>query len=231
MWVGRYAIVGGEVREHSPWLVERERVREDDTVQVIVLAEPVDERSAPFCAEVAAAVAELFARESLSITGGLQRALKQAHANLAEWNRRSLREHQVAVGLTCAVVRDADATVGQLGPGAVYVSGPEGVLRYDTESSTAAPPLGGEEPVQPAFFSVDLASSVLLLLTGHAEQLIGANAVVQALVTGPERLLPELYRRTRGVPDMAAVVLSAVTMPAVQSELTLAPAAASAAAG
>ena len=213
IWVGRYGIVGGEVREHSPWLVERERVREDDTVQLIVLAEPVDERSAPFCAEVAAAVAELFARESLSITGGLQRALKQAHLNLAEWNRRSLREHQVAVGLTCAVVREADATVGQLGPGAVYVSGPEGVLRYGTEGSTAAPPLGGEEAVQPAFFSVDLSNSLLLLLTGHAEQLIGASAVVQALITGPERLLPELYRRSRGVPDMAAVALSAVAVP------------------
>ncbi len=213
IWTGRYAIVGGEVREHSPWLVERERVREDDTVQLIVLAEPVDERSAPFCAEVAAAVAELFARESLSITGGLQRALKQAHLNLAEWNRRSLREHQVAVGLTCAVVREAEATVGQLGPGAVYVSGPEGVLRYGTEGSTAAPPLGGEEAVQPAFFSVDLTNSLLLLLTGHAEQLIGANAVVQALITGPQRLLPELYRRSRGVPDMAAIALSAVEVP------------------
>jgi DNA-binding beta-propeller fold protein YncE len=208
IWVGRYAIVSGEVREHSPWLAERDRVREDDNVRLLVLAEPVDERSAPFCSEVAGAVAELFARESLSLTGGLQRALRQAHANLAEWNRRSLREHQVAVGLTCVAVRDAEATIGQLGPGAVYVSGPEGVLRYGTEGSTAAPPLGGEDAVQPAFFSVDLDRHLVLLVTEHAEQLVGANTIVQALIAGPERVLAELYLRSRGVADMTAVAVS-----------------------
>src|SRR5690242_15832796 len=104
IWVGRYAIVAGEVREHGPWLVERRTTRDDQELQLLVLADPVDERSAEFSAEVAEAVAELFTRETLSVTGGLLRALRQAHENLAEWNRRSLREHQVAVGLTCVAI-------------------------------------------------------------------------------------------------------------------------------
>ena len=100
IWVGRYSMVAGEVREHGPWLVDQLRDRDDGGVRLLVLAEPVDDRSAEFCGEVAEAVAALFSREALSVTGGLLRALRQAHYNLAEWNRRSLREHQVAVGLT-----------------------------------------------------------------------------------------------------------------------------------
>ena len=106
-------MVDGQVREHGPWLVDRQREREDETIRLLVLAEPVDRRSAEFCSEVAEAVAALFARESLSITGGLLRALQQAHTNLAEWNRRSLREHRVAVGVTCVVIREGEATIGE----------------------------------------------------------------------------------------------------------------------
>ena len=122
-------MVDGQVREHGPWLVDRQREREDETTRLLVLVEPVDHRSAEFCSEVAEAVAALFARESLSITGGLLRALQQAHTNLAEWNRRSLREHRVAVGVTCVVIRDGEATIAQVGPSAAYLSGARGVTR------------------------------------------------------------------------------------------------------
>ena len=82
IWVGRYAIVEGEVREHGPWLVDRVRASADGPVRLLVLAEPVDERSAEFCEEVAGAVAELFARETLSLTGGLLRALQHRRQHL-----------------------------------------------------------------------------------------------------------------------------------------------------
>ncbi|MBX7112276.1 MAG: hypothetical protein K1X87_10590, partial [Dehalococcoidia bacterium] len=207
IWVGRYAIVGGEVREHGPWLVERDSYRDDEELRLLVLADPVDERSFEFAPEVAEAVAELFTRESLSITGGLLRALRQAHINLAEWNRRSLREHRVAVGLTCVAVRGGDVTIAQVGPGAVYIAGPEGVRRLSTEGEDAARPLGGPEDIEPQFFSTRLGGHTLLLLTGSVDQLIGTNAIGEALRVGAERTLAELYRRTRGVEDMTAAVI------------------------
>ena len=43
IWVGRYSIVGGEGREHGPWLVDRLRTRDDERMRILVLAEPVDE--------------------------------------------------------------------------------------------------------------------------------------------------------------------------------------------
>ena len=211
IWVGRYAIVGGEVQEHGPRLVERQRLRDDESVRLLVLAEPVDARSDEFCHEVADAVAELFSRESASLTGGLLRALRQAHANLAEWNRRSLREHQVAVGLTCVAIRDGAATIAQVGPGVAYVSGPSGLERLSTEGEPAALPIGGPEPVDPQFRLLPLAEHALLLLSGDVERALTAltpTAVGQTLAAGPQRALPELFVRTRGLRDVTAVLIA-----------------------
>ncbi len=207
-WVGRYAMVGGQVREHGPWLVDRLRDREDETIRLLVLAEPVDHRSAEFCSEIAEAIAALFARESLSLTGGLLRALQQAHNNLAEWNRRSLREHRVAVGVTCVVIRDGGATIAQVGPSIAYVSGAFGVTRLTTDDLPAAAPLGGEAEIEPRFTATEIAGREVLLLTSSVESIIGLRQVEESLAAGPEAALAELFRRTRDVTDMTAVLIA-----------------------
>ncbi|MDA0815431.1 MAG: hypothetical protein O2924_02520 [Chloroflexi bacterium] len=209
VWVGRYAVVSGQVREHGPWLVDRARRREDEELRVVVLVEPVDQRSTEFCNEVAEAVAALFARESLSLTGGLLRALRQAHANLAEWNRRSLREHHVAVGVTCAVVRDNDEVlVAQAGPGVAYTRQGDIVRRLSTEGLSAAIPLGGSEPIEPLFTSFSLVDGQLLLLTENAERATGPHTIEAALRAGPERTLAEIFPHTRALSDMTAVLIA-----------------------
>ena len=207
-WVGRYAIVGGQVQEHGPWLVDRQRQREEEVLRLLVLTEPSDARSADFCKEVAEAVAALFARESLSITGGLLRALRQAHGNLSEWNRRSLREHRVSIGVTCVAIRDGEATIVQVGPGIAYLAGPGSIERLATEGTPAALSLGGDGAIEPLFTATPLPGYEILLLSSSAEPAIGRQAIEEALVTGPERALAELFRRTRGVTDMAAVLVA-----------------------
>ncbi len=209
IWVGRYAMVAGEVREHGPWLVERRRTHDEQSVRLLVLADPADEASAEFCHEVADAVAALFGREQLSITGGLLRALRQAHVNLAEWNRRSLREHRVAVGVTCVAISGSTATLAMVGPGAVYVRDGGGVQRLTTAGEPAAHPLGGEEPVEPLFRSVTLDEGrQLLMLSGDADDAVGSATVVDALTAGPERALAGLFLHTRDLRDMTAVLVA-----------------------
>lgn len=207
-WVGRYAIVGGQVQEHGPWLVDRQRQREEETLRLLVLTEPSDTRSADFCKEVAEAIAALFARESLSITGGLLRALRLAHGNLADWNRRSLREHRVSLGVTCVAIRDGEAVIAQVGPGIAYLAGPHEIRRLATAGTSAAHPLGSDEAVEPMFTATPLAGYEILLLSSTAEPVIGQQAIEEALVVGPERALAELFRRTRGVTDMTAVLVA-----------------------
>jgi len=208
IWVGRYAMVGGEVLEYGPGLVDQRFDRDDGTVRLLVLAEPIDARSAEFGGEVAEAAAALFGRETLSVTGGLLRALRQVHANLAEWNERSLREHQVAVGLTCVAVRGAEATIAQLGPGIVYVAADDDARRLSTEGLPATTPLGGTEAIEPRFTTAMLPDEHLLLVTSVAESLVGEAGIREALRAGPERALAEIFTRTRAVPDMVAILLA-----------------------
>lgn len=207
IWVGRYAIAHGEVVEHGPWLVERRRTQDDQPVRLLVLAEPVAPGSEEFCHEVADAVAALFRREALSVTGGLLRALRQAHANLAEWNRRSLREHQVAVAVTCVVVKGREVTIAQVGPTVAFVRDGK-VLRRLSASGPAAQPLGGSDPIEPAFERVLLPAEELLLVTANVEAAIGNEAIEEALAAGPERALAELFLRTRDLADMTAVLVA-----------------------
>ncbi|MCC6237452.1 MAG: hypothetical protein IT299_07745 [Dehalococcoidia bacterium] len=216
VWVGRYAIAQGEVLEHGPWLVERRRAQDDQRVRLLVLAEPTDERSAEFCHEVADAIAALFRRESLSVTGGLLRALRQAHANLAEWNRRSLREHRVSVAVTCVAIKDREATVAQVGPTVAYArSG--ALLRRLSPSGAAAQPLGGSDAIEPAFERVCLPEDELLLLTSNVEHAIGLDEIESSLAVGPERALAELFMRTRELQDMTAVLVA--DLPQVEDEV------------
>ena len=213
IWVGRYAIVRGDVHEHGPWLAEQRRTQDDEQVRLIVLTEPVDERSAEFCEEVAAAVADLFAQEELSLTGGLLRAIRRAHSNLAEWNHRSLREHRVAVGVTCVALRAGEATIAQVGPGLVYLSRPDGVRRITTEGEPAANPLGGEDDVTPQFLATSTADTEILLLSSSAETAAGPPAIGQALAAGANRALADLFLRTRNVDDVHAALIADLPLP------------------
>lgn len=220
-WVGRYAIVGGEVQEHGPWLVDRQRERDEEVLRLLVLTEPSDARSADFCKEVAEAIAALFARESLSITGGLLRALRQAHGNLSEWNRRSLREHRVSIGVTCVAIRDGEATIAQVGPSIAYLAGPDRIERLATEGTPAAQALGGDAAIEPMFTATPLAGHEILLISSAAEPAIGRDSIEEALVVGPERALAELFRRTRGVADMAAVLVADLDIDEAQAAAPL----------
>src|SRR5690606_15931381 len=138
----------------------------------------------------------------------LLRALQQTHANLAEWNRRSLREHRVAVGVTALVVRDGQVTIAQVGPGVVYMCEPEEITRLTTDELPAAIPLGSEEAIEPRFTATSLEDREFLLITSSAEAVVGEEGIARALRTGPERALAELFAETRSVRDMNAVLVA-----------------------
>ena len=208
--VGRFAIVEGDVRERGPWLVEQTRDGDPRVVQLIVLVEPVDERSAAFCEDVAGAVADLFVSEELSLTGGLVRAIRRAHANLAEWNRRSLREHRVAVGVTCVVLREGEATIAQAGPGLVYLVSEDGTRRVTTAGEPAANPLGSEGEITPQFVAAQTADTSILLLSSVAETSAGPSAIGRVFSSHADRLLGDLFVQVRNVPDVHAVFITDV---------------------
>ena len=70
-----------------------------------------------------------------SVTAGLREAIREANALLLEENRTSLPGERSLAGVSCAVLRDDDLFLGQLGPAAVYLLHEGRPVRFPDRSS------------------------------------------------------------------------------------------------
>ena len=214
IWVGRYAIVDGEVREHGPWMVERRRGEEDEAVRFVVLVEPVDARSAEFCEEVAGAIGDLFAQEELSLTGGVLRALRRAHFNLSEWNRRfaarasrlgrrELRRDPRGPGDDCD---------GRPGPRLPLAAGWR-AAHLDRGPAGRGAHSAATTRFEPQFAVTSMDDTEILLLGSEAEAEAAPPVIGQALEEGADRALAELFLQTRAAKNVHAVQIAELPLP------------------
>lgn len=212
IWVGQFGIAEGEAREETPWVgVYPADERDEDAADLYVLVEPALPGSEEFCGEMKDAIGHAFHQSKASLTGGVLRALRAANENLRDWNRRSLKEHQVAGGVTCLVVRDGEAYLAQVGPSrAVFFR--RGEAEYITPTiPEATEPLGLQDEFWPEFHRFDLApGDRLLLLSPGLAQALPEPALTTALaLEDGERALPELYKLARGQRDCGALLVAA----------------------
>ena len=208
IWINYYSVVDSQAIENGPWIIDQKNQRNGEEERLLILVEPVSEDSNSVCSEIAQAVATLFFREKLSVTGALLRSLRQADSNLKEWNKRSLREHHVAVGLTCVVIAGKEATIAQVGPSLGYIISDEQASPLRTKNYPAAIPLGGEGIIQPLFSKLSLDSEYILFFSSFLENVLSTDELSFCLNSGPSQCLGELYSRTRNVKDMAAIILA-----------------------
>jgi hypothetical protein len=207
-WVGRFSIVEGQVREEGPWLgVFLRQLPEDDSRGLYVLVEPALPGSEEFCAQLVEVVGRLFQKESLSLTGALLRSLRAAHENLREWNRKSLREHQVAAGATCLLLRGRTAYLAQVGPSLAYFCRDGKLTAMTPQDEGAQAPLGLAEEFRPHITRYDLEPGDLLLVASSRLATIADEAAVAGvLARGPDDALPELFLLTRDLLNFSALL-------------------------
>jgi hypothetical protein len=207
-WVGRFSIVEGQVREEGPWLgVFPRQLPEDDSRELYVLAEPALPGSGEFCGQLVEVVGRLFQKESLSLTGALLRSLRAAHENLREWNRKSLREHQVAAGATCLLLRGRTAYLAQVGPSLAYFYRDGRLTTMTPQDEDAQAPLGLAEEFRPQITRYDLEPGDLLLVaSSRLAAITDEEAVAGVLTRGPDDALPELFLLTRDLLDFSALL-------------------------
>jgi len=211
VWVGQFNIIGGQVQEEGPRtgiFLDRNR-GEPDVSHLYILVEPALPDSEEFCPQVIEVIGQLFHESKLSLTGGLLRALRSAHESLREWNRKSLKEHRVATGLSCLAVRDDEAYLAQVGPALAYARQRGRTRLAVPHIPDAQGPLGLYEDFWPAFRRYDLsAGDRLLLVTSNLATAIGAEEVDATLALPPEHCLPKLYQGARQLTDCAALLLA-----------------------
>jgi hypothetical protein len=109
-WVGRFCVAEGRVEEEGPWLGSLIRQRPDDAAdELYALVEPAQARSDEYTSQLVDVIAQLYAKDPLSLTGALTRSMRAAHDHLRDWNRKSLKDHRVGAGASCLALRGREA--------------------------------------------------------------------------------------------------------------------------
>jgi len=115
-------------------------------------------------------------RTSGSITAGIRLAIKNANDYLFEENLNAPPEQRGIAGITCLVLRDRDAYIGQIGPALLYQVSKEELQRLPRESSwltsrslqdvdiSEHPPLGLRRDIEPELDHLYIKDGDILIL-------------------------------------------------------------------
>ncbi len=112
-----------------------------------------------------------------SITAGIRHAIKAANTYLYEENLNAPREQRGVAGVTCMVLKDQDAYVGQCGPAVLYHVGRAQFQRLPKESTWLSsemlqdvdirrhPPLGLRREIEPELFHLHVREADVFVLS------------------------------------------------------------------
>jgi hypothetical protein len=170
--------------------------------------------------ELITALNETYYSVSGSVTRGLRAALLAANDLLFERNLRADSDHRVVLGLNCALVRERDVYIGQVGPALATLVREGGLLRYPSDSAwlrsespgtfdlNREPPAGLRREVEPSLSHVSLSPGDVLILSTTALARMGApEELVNAVTyTGDESARGNLEALAGGR-DLSAVVI------------------------
>jgi hypothetical protein len=207
-WVARFVVDHGRVTEEGNRLrsFQRRRLDEPD-VDLHVLHEPSGEKAEELGTQAIDAIGRFFLNDRLSLTGALTRALRDTHATLLDWNRRSLPRDQVGIGITAALTGGNTVFLAQAGPSLVYLRRASTLTRLEP-TVEARQPLG-EGDTEPALRKLELQEGDLLVAASLAlEEVLGVQDLTTLLARSTDDALPDLYLRTK---DLPAFALFAIT--------------------
>ena len=206
--VGQFAIVDHEPVDRGPNAgVFHGKGPADDRAELYMVAEGTTPAGDAFTGHVVSSVGHSWATLDVSLTGALREVFKVAERNLADWNRKSIAQHRVGLGISCFGRRGGQAVLGQAGPSiAFHLSG--GNVEIHAPEGAHATPIG-EGPLQPVFTRLNFAPGDRLLListdllTEVDEDLVGEILALPGL-----RALQDLYQRVRHLRHVTALLVA-----------------------
>jgi len=211
LWVGQFGMERGEAKQLTPWVgaFPDSGGSPEEAADLYAVVEPATPGSEDFCADLKEALGEVFHKEKVSLTGGVLRSLRAAHENLRDWNRKSIKDHRVAAGVSCLALQGRDAYLAQVAPATAVLYRAGAVMRIEPRMPEATEPLGLYEDLRPEFSHYELEDDDrLLILSPRLAGKLSDSELSEALAHSGEDALPELYRRARGVPDCGALLVA-----------------------
>ena len=215
VWTAQLRIVKGEASEESPEIAFAERYgsgnRRD---RLYIVAEPARPGSERFIGEMVTRIGEEFLTTEGSLTGTMQRILRARHAELRDWNRRSLPKDRASYGLSCLLLREGASLLCQLGPSLAYTRHGSAIAQHAPHEKRAARALGIAEVANPEFQHVEFGTDGYALLISRAAQEIFSDVVRERLQEiPPDEVLAFLYPFLSTLPSVSALVVA--PLPAV----------------
>ena len=215
VWTAQLRIVKGEASEESPEIAFAERYgsgnRRD---RLYIVAEPARPGSERFIGEMVTRIGEEFLTTEGSLTGTMQRILRARHAELRDWNRRSLPKDRASYGLSCLLLREGPSLLCQLGPSLAYTRHGSAIAQHAPHEKRAARALGVAEVANPEFQHVEFGTDGYALLISRAAHEIFSDVVRERLQEiSPDEVLAFLYPFLSTLPSVSALVVA--PLPAV----------------
>lgn len=213
--VGQFAIVDHEPVDRGPNAgVFHGKGPADDRAELYIVAEGTTPAADAFTGHVVSTLGLAWAALDMSLTGALGEVFKAAERNLRDWNRKSLTQHQVGLGLTCFARRGTQAVIAQAGPSAVFHSS-KGRVQVHTSIDEQALPLNGSGDVKPQLTRISFGPGDRLLLISSPALGEIEDDVLSGILTLPgPKPLQDLYQRLRHLQNVTVLL---VTFPLEQS--------------
>ena len=206
--VGQFAIVDHEPVDRGPNAgVFHGKGPADDRAELYVLAEGTSPAGEAFAGHVISAVGHAFATMDMSLTGSLMRLFEEAERNLRDWNRKSIAQHRVSLGVTALGRRGAQAVIAQAGPSAAFHLHAGKINCYFTQGPHAVPVGAGAIDAQ--LTRIDLAEDDrVLLVSSDAVHELDRELIEGILSLPTDRVLGNLYQLLKHVRNMTAVLVT-----------------------
>ena len=208
--VGQFAIVDHEPVDRGPNAgIFEGKGPIDERAELFVLAEGTTPAGEAFSGHVVSAIGTAWAGFDMSLSGSLSSAFREAERNIWEWNRKSIAQHRVSIGLTCFAHRGDQAVVAQAGPSIAFHLH-QGQLHAYFPRGEKARAIGSGAPPEPHFTRVEFDPGDRLLLISTS----GMDQVDQELIGGilslpGQQALQDLYQRVRGLRHLTALLVAA----------------------
>ncbi|MGE0601621.1 MAG: hypothetical protein AB7J35_19505 [Dehalococcoidia bacterium] len=206
--VGQFAIVDGEPVDRGPNAgVFRGKGPADDRAELFLLAEGTTPAGEAFAGHVISDLGQTFASLDMSLTGSLGRLFLEAERNLKDWNRKSIVQHRVSIGLSAFGRRGDQAVIAQAGPTVAFHLHHGQITEYFPEGDHARPI--GVAPVQPRLTRISFdEGDRLLLLSSYAVRSLDNELIAGILGLPVEQVLPDLYRRVQDLRQVTAILVT-----------------------
>ncbi len=206
--VGQFGIVDHEPVDRGPNAgVFHGKGPAGERAELFVVGEGTTPAGEAFAPHVVSALGHSWTTLDMSLTGALRRSFLEAERHVGEWNRKSIAQHRVSIGITC-FARNADyAVVAQAGPAiAFHLSGRHmDIIAPQDDHATA---MDGTPTVEPQFTRISFKPGDRLLVLSTAAIAELDDELVAGILSLPaEQVLQDLYRRVKHLRNLTVVLI------------------------